>query len=422
MPEQPRTAEPKTPPHPLRTHPFYEPPKQACTTQATPSTHRALYACGGTLGLKPFAHQRGCTSKKQSRLGARKHRHPRIDSGHPEGNHRIDEHDHGASFASCGEARGMPRSHAPRRRAHHHYKPRLLHVGNCTGGADRLELAAPRIGSSIGGVGIHALRSQSVGKSVQVAPVGIALVDKHGDRTSLPLRRRKRLADASQRVVPRRFLKRAVIPPAQRSAPAPSLAFGAASARLRNQHLCRRISIRAQRPDALGMRGASRNRPMPASPFSAVLRQARKAHKAEHPVQQLAAPAAAAAASIALSEPEAFGSASALPEQPAKAIPAPIAVAPAIKPRRLRAPFPFLSSMRITYRPCAYTVETSPLSMHSCAISIQSMNWMAPFGHCSAQRPHDTHFVETPVSGLIFGSPTGMPRGTCRTRCRRPPR
>ena len=35
------------------------------------------------------------------------------------------------------------------------------------------------------------------------------------------------------------------------------------------------------------------------------------------------------------------------------------------------------------------------------------MNLMAPFGHCSAQRPHEMHFVDTPVSlstrGMFHG-------------------
>ena len=39
-----------------------------------------------------------------------------------------------------------------------------------------------------------------------------------------------------------------------------------------------------------------------------------------------------------------------------------------------------------------------PSSMIFCAISCQSMNWMAPLGHCSAQRPQEMHFVDTPVS------------------------
>ena len=45
--------------------------------------------------------------------------------------------------------------------------------------------------------------------------------------------------------------------------------------------------------------------------------------------------------------------------------------------------------------------------MTFCAISSQSMNLMAPFGHCSAQRPHEMYFVDTPVSE----STTGMFHG-----------
>ena len=52
-------------------------------------------------------------------------------------------------------------------------------------------------------------------------------------------------------------------------------------------------------------------------------------------------------------------------------------------------------------------VLTTPWSMTFCAISSQSMNLMAPFGHCSAQRPHEMHFVDTPVSlstrGMFHG-------------------
>ena len=42
-------------------------------------------------------------------------------------------------------------------------------------------------------------------------------------------------------------------------------------------------------------------------------------------------------------------------------------------------------------------VVTMPSSMAFCAISFQSTNWMAPLGHCSAQRPQAMHFVDTPV-------------------------
>ena len=41
--------------------------------------------------------------------------------------------------------------------------------------------------------------------------------------------------------------------------------------------------------------------------------------------------------------------------------------------------------------------------MTFCAMSSQSMNLMAPFGHCSAQRPQLTHLVDTRLSESTRG-------------------
>lgn len=49
------------------------------------------------------------------------------------------------------------------------------------------------------------------------------------------------------------------------------------------------------------------------------------------------------------------------------------------------------------------TVRTTPMSMHFWAMSCQSMNWMAPLGHCSAQRPQLMHFVEVRLSVSMRG-------------------
>ncbi len=49
------------------------------------------------------------------------------------------------------------------------------------------------------------------------------------------------------------------------------------------------------------------------------------------------------------------------------------------------------------------TVRTTPMSMHFWAMSCQSMNWMAPLGHCSAQRPQLMHFVEVRLSMSMRG-------------------
>lgn len=48
-------------------------------------------------------------------------------------------------------------------------------------------------------------------------------------------------------------------------------------------------------------------------------------------------------------------------------------------------------------------VETTPSSMAFWAISSQSMNLMAPLGHCSAQRPQEMHLVDVPGLGVDVG-------------------
>ena len=57
----------------------------------------------------------------------------------------------------------------------------------------------------------------------------------------------------------------------------------------------------------------------------------------------------------------------------------------------------------IERRYTSVTVRTIPMSMHFWAMSCQSMNWMAPLGHCSAQRPQLMHFVEVRLSVSMRG-------------------